>query len=95
VPSAIDLLPRIRQTVGPDFALLMDGGIERGTDIFKAIALGANAVLLGRPQLYALAVAGKLGVAHMLRILREELEVTMALAGTPTIADITPDALFK
>tara|TARA_R110000764_G_scaffold8152_6_gene27851 strand:+ start:5697 stop:6809 length:1113 start_codon:yes stop_codon:yes gene_type:complete len=95
VPSAIDLLPRIRQTVGPDFALLMDGGVERGTDIFKAIALGANAVLLGRPQLYALAVAGKLGVAHMLRILREELEVTMALAGTPTIADITPDALFK
>lgn len=95
VPSPIDLLPSIRQAVGADFALLMDGGIERGTDVFKAIALGANAVLLGRPQLYALAVAGKLGVAHMLRILREELEVSMALAGTPTIADITPASLWR
>ena len=94
VPSAIEMLPRIRQAVGPDFCLLLDGAIERGTDIFKAIALGANAVLIGRPQLYALAVAGPLGVAHMLRVLREELEVTMALAGTPTIADITPDALI-
>ena len=95
VPSPIDLLPSIRQAVGADFALLMDGGIERGTDVFKAIALGANAVLLGRPQLYALAVAGKLGVAHMLRILREELEVSMALAGTATIADITPASLWR
>jgi 4-hydroxymandelate oxidase len=94
LPSAIEMLPKIRQVVGPDYTLLMDGAIERGTDIFKAIALGANAVLIGRPQLYALAVAGPVGVGHMLRILREELEVTMALAGTPLITDITDDALF-
>ena len=95
VPAAIEVLPSIRQIVGNDFLLLLDGGIERGTDIFKAIALGANAVLIGRPQLYALAVAGAVGVGHMLRILREELEVTMALAGTPTIGAITPQSLWQ
>jgi 4-hydroxymandelate oxidase len=94
VPSPIEMLPLVRQRVGSEFCLLLDGAIERGTDVFKAIALGADAVMLGRPQLYALAVAGKLGVAHLLRILREELEVTMALAGTPTIADITAEALL-
>ena len=71
----------------------MDSGIRRGTDVFKALALGANAVLVGRPQLYALAVAGALGVAHMLKILQDELEMTMALAGCPTIAHIQADAL--
>jgi 4-hydroxymandelate oxidase len=88
------MLPLVRRAVGKDFPLLMDGGIQRGTDVFKALALGADAVLVGRPQLYALAVAGALGVAHMLRVLREELEVTMSLAGTPTINDITSNALF-
>ena len=80
--------------------MLLDSGIRRGTDIFKAIALGANAVLVGRPQVYALAVAGALGVAHMLRLLREELEVTMALErrtvslfGCPTLASINSEAL--
>ncbi|WP_372738885.1 alpha-hydroxy-acid oxidizing protein [Neptunomonas sp.] len=94
LPSAIEMLPLMRQAVGKDFTLLMDGGIQRGTDAFKALALGADAVLIGRPQLYALAVAGALGVAHMLRVLREELEVAMSLAGTPTIKDITNKALF-
>ena len=93
VPSALDMLAEIRKIVGQDYPLILDGGIERGTDIFKAIALGANAVMIGRPQIYALAVAGALGVASMLRILREELEVTMALAGTPRIADIHFNAL--
>jgi isopentenyl diphosphate isomerase/L-lactate dehydrogenase-like FMN-dependent dehydrogenase len=88
VPSALDMLPDIRKVVGQDYPLLLDGGIERGTDIFKALALGANAVMIGRPQIYALAVAGALGVASMLRILREELEVTMALAGTASIDKI-------
>ena len=94
LPSSIEMLPKIRHAVGDDFPLLFDGGIERGTDVFKAIALGANAVLIGRPQLYALAVAGAVGVGHMLRILREELEVAMALAGTPTIADITAESIW-
>ena len=93
VPSAVDILPLVRKTVGDDFLLLMDGGIQRGTDVFKAIALGADTVLIGRPQLYALAVAGALGVAHMLRVLREELEVTMSLAGTSNIGNITKEVL--
>ena len=95
VPAAIEALPHIRKAVGEDYTLLFDGGIERGTDIFKALALGANAVLIGRPQVYALAVAGALGVGHMLRILREELEVAMALAGTPTIDSIGVDSLWN
>lgn len=95
LPSSIEILPKIRQVVGDDYPLLFDGGIVRGTDVFKAIALGADAVLIGRPQLYALAVAGAVGVGHMLRLLREELEVAMALAGTPTIDDITSLSIWK
>ncbi|WP_432695918.1 alpha-hydroxy acid oxidase [Marinobacterium sp. YM272] len=95
VPSGLELLPAIRRVVGEEMTLLVDGAIARGTDAFKAIALGADAVMVGRPQLYALAVAGAQGVAHMLRILREELEVCMSLAGTPTLADITQDALYR
>lgn len=95
VPSAIEMLPAVRAAVGRDFPLLVDGGIERGTDVFKAIALGADAVLIGRPQIFALAVAGALGVAHLLRVLREELEVAMSLAGTPTLADIGPQCLWQ
>ncbi|WP_188861596.1 alpha-hydroxy acid oxidase [Marinobacterium nitratireducens] len=95
LPAAIEVLPRIRAAVGAEVALLLDGGIERGTDVFKALALGADAVMIGRPQIFALATAGALGVAHLLRVLREELEVTMALAGTPTVADITTKALYS
>ncbi|MFT6986619.1 MAG: 4-hydroxymandelate oxidase [Psychromonas sp.] len=95
IPSAIELLPKIRKSLGPDYPIIVDGAIERGTDIYKAIALGANTVMVGRPQLYALAVAGALGVAHMLRVLREELEVTMAMMGTPTIGDITQDTIYR
>ncbi len=93
LPAGLTALPRVRGVVRPDFLVLLDGGIRRGTDVFKALALGANAVLVGRPQVYALAVAGALGVAHMLRLLREELEVTMALTGCPTIASIDANAI--
>lgn len=93
LPASIRALPSIREAVGDDFLLLLDSGVRRGTDIFKAIALGANAVLIGRPQIFSLAVAGNLGVAHMLRILRDELEVTMALAGCPTIDSITQHSI--
>jgi 4-hydroxymandelate oxidase len=74
--------------------LLLDGGIRRGTDILKAIALGASAVLIGRPFIYGLATAGALGVAHVLRLLRDELEVAMALTGCRTLEDITPAVLI-
>ncbi len=94
LPATIDVLPGIRDAVGNHFPLLLDSGIRTGGDIFKALAAGANAVLVGRPIYYALAVAGALGVAHMLRTLREELELTMALAGCPTLADISPNLIF-
>jgi isopentenyl diphosphate isomerase/L-lactate dehydrogenase-like FMN-dependent dehydrogenase len=95
VPAALTALQALRARTGPEFPLLVDGGIRSGGDAFKALALGANAVLIGRPQLYALAVAGAAGVAHLLRVLRDELEVTMALAGCPTIASITTGALTR
>ncbi|MBD2860028.1 alpha-hydroxy-acid oxidizing protein [Spongiibacter sp. KMU-158] len=88
VPATIDVITAVRQRVGDCVPVLLDGGIRRGTDIFKAIALGADAVLLGRPQVYALAVAGALGVAHMLKLLQEELHIAMALAGCPDLAAV-------
>lgn len=95
LPSSIHQLPFIRQAVGGQYPILLDSGIRRGTDIFKAIALGANSVLIGRPQIYSLAVAGALGVAHMIQLLQQELEITMALAGCPTLSSITQQQIKK
>jgi len=81
-------LPAIREAVGPGYPLLFDSGIRSGADVYKAIALGADAVMVGRLRVYALAVAGALGVAHVLRLLREELEVCMAMTGCASLADI-------
>lgn len=92
---AARMLPLIRQALGPQATLLVDGGIRRGTDVLKALALGADAVLIGRPYVHALAVAGSLGVAHLLRLLREELEVAMALCGCRTLADIDAQLLLS
>ncbi len=94
VPATAELLPRLRAGLGPDALLLVDGGIRRGTDVLKAMALGANAVLLGRPYVHGLAAAGALGVAHALRLLRDELEIAMALSGCKTLADADPDLFF-
>lgn len=87
-PASLRMLPAIRAAVGAGYPLLFDGGIRSGGDVFKAIALGADAVLVGRLQVYALAVAGALGVAHMLKLLREELEACMAQTGCATLADV-------
>ncbi|HMA12669.1 MAG TPA: alpha-hydroxy acid oxidase [Steroidobacteraceae bacterium] len=87
-PASIDVLPAVRRAVGREFPLLLDSGIRSGRDVFQSIARGADAVLVGRLQMYALSVAGALGVAHMLRLLREELEVCMALAGCTSLADV-------
>lgn len=95
LPASLDILPRIRKQVGANYPLLLDGGIRGGGDIFKAIALGANAVMIGRLQVYALAVAGALGVAHMLRTLKSEFEVTMALAGCEKLTDINQESLYR
>jgi isopentenyl diphosphate isomerase/L-lactate dehydrogenase-like FMN-dependent dehydrogenase len=93
-PASLHALPAVRQAVGKSFPLLFDGGIRSGTDVFKALALGADAVLVGRLQVYALSVAGALGVAHMLQLLRDELEICMAQAGCATLDDIRRDALW-
>lgn len=87
--SPLTALQRIKAVVPSDYPLLLDGGIRRGTDVFKAIAMGAHAVLIGRPYIYGLATAGALGVAHVIRTLKEELEITMALAGTARMSDIS------
>lgn len=95
VPPAIAALPAVAARVAGRAPVLLDGGVTRGGDIFKALALGATATLIGRPQVCGLAVAGALGVAHTLKLLREELEVTMALAGCTTPADITPARIHR
>ncbi|AVY93753.1 alpha-hydroxy-acid oxidizing enzyme [Microvirgula aerodenitrificans] len=94
LPASIDALPVIADAVGPSLPLLLDGGIRRGSDIVKALALGARAVLIGRPYLHGLATAGALGAAHVIKLLREELEVTMALCGCARLQDIDRRILF-
>lgn len=91
--SPLAVLPQIRARLGAGATLLLDGGIRRGSDVFKALALGADAVLVGRPSMHALAVAGALGVAHLIKLLRDELEVCMALCGCASLAEITVDRL--
>lgn len=93
--APLTALQLIKKVVPADFPVLYDGGIRRGSDVFKAIALGAAAVLVGRPCIYGLATAGALGVAHVLKILKEEFEITMALMGTATIDEINEDYIFQ
>lgn len=88
VPATLDVLPAVAAAVAGRVPVLMDGGIRRGTDIVKAVALGASAVLLGQPVLHALAVGGMAGVAHMLTLLQTELEVAMALLGRATLGEV-------
>ncbi|WP_439518609.1 alpha-hydroxy acid oxidase [Hydrogenophaga sp.] len=92
MPSTASLLPRVVEAVDGGIPVLVDGGIRRGTDVLKAMALGASAVLVGRPVLHGLANAGAQGVAHVLRLLRDELEIAMALTGCRTLAE-APGAL--
>jgi len=82
------MLPAVAAVVRRRVPLLMDGGVRRGTDVLKALALGADAVLLGRPVLYGLAIGGQAGVEAVLRTLRSELELAMALSGCTSLAAI-------
>jgi 4-hydroxymandelate oxidase len=93
-PATIEALPEVAQRVAGRIPVLVDGGIRRGTDVVKALAFGASAVLIGRPYLYGLAVAGEHGVKRVLDILRNELEMAMGLIGRPTIASIDRSALW-
>lgn len=92
IPSIV-ALPEIVAAVGDRCAVYMDGGIRRGTDVLKALALGAQAVLVGRPILWGLAAAGPAGVQSVLALLRDEFAQALALAGCATLADITPALL--
>src|SRR5438132_3699231 len=87
-PGGISALPEVVRAVDGRIPVLMDGGVRRGTDVLKALALGAAAVMVGRPAVWGLAVDGEAGVADVLRILREEFENTMALTGCRTVAEI-------
>ncbi|WP_174575476.1 alpha-hydroxy acid oxidase [Polaromonas sp. A23] len=93
-PATAAVLPRIAAAVKGDLPLLVDGGIRRGTDVLKAVALGARAVLVGRPCVYGLANAGAIGVAHVLRLLRDELEIAMALCGCVNLDQATSELFF-
>lgn len=94
VPATIDALPSVVQKVAGRMPVLVDGGIRRGTDVLKALAFGASAVLIGRPYLYALGVAGAPGVARTLMILRKEFEIAMALTGRRSIAEIDKGVIW-
>ncbi len=93
--ATIEALPAIAKKVAGKLPVILDGGIRRGTDVIKALALGATAVAIGRPMLWGLAIAGQQGVAEVLNILRTELENVMALCGCATIDEITPDLIFN
>jgi lactate 2-monooxygenase len=93
--ASLDALPGIVQAVGSTTAVLFDGGVRGGADMLKALALGARAVLLGRPYVYGLALGGEAGVRHVLRALRTDFELTMRLAGLATLTDLGPDCLQR
>ncbi|XP_024031551.1 peroxisomal (S)-2-hydroxy-acid oxidase GLO3, partial [Morus notabilis] len=88
-PATVSVLEEVVHAVGGKVPVLFDGGVRRGTDIFKALALGAQAVLVGRPVVYGLAAMGQNGVRSVIEMLKNELELTMALSGCPTLKDIT------
>jgi 4-hydroxymandelate oxidase len=92
VPTA-RALPEVADAMAGRGALLVDGGIRRGTDVVKAMALGAQAVLLGRPVLWGLGVDGADGVARVLQLLRDECDLAMALAGCRSVVEVTGDLL--
>jgi 4-hydroxymandelate oxidase len=97
-PATLDVLPEVVDVLaahGHRIEVLMDGGVRRGTDVLKALALGARAVLVGRPVLWGLAADGEAGVVAVLRLLRDELDLAMALAGAPTLAEITRDLVRR
>jgi isopentenyl diphosphate isomerase/L-lactate dehydrogenase-like FMN-dependent dehydrogenase len=92
--SPLDVLPAIAAATAGRMPVLIDGGIRRGSDVLKAIALGATACLIGRPQLWALSTAGEEGVSHLLDIFRREIDRTMGLCGLRSLAEAGPDLLI-
>ena len=93
--ATIDCLPEVVQAVGGRIPVIVDGGIRRGTDVFKALALGATAVGIGRPYMWGLAAFGQPGVERVLDILRRELSLIMGQCGTPSLKDIAPTSIVR
>jgi lactate 2-monooxygenase len=91
--ATLDALVQVREAVGPDRAVLMDSGIRSGADVFTALALGADAVLLGRPYMYGLALAGQRGIEEVIANIVAELDLTMALTGVTDLPGITRELL--
>jgi 4-hydroxymandelate oxidase len=91
VPATADVLPGIVEAVAGEIDVLVDGGVRRGTDVVKALALGAQAVLVGRPVLWGLASGGERGARRVLRLMLADLERTLALSGAPKLTDLTTD----
>jgi len=95
VPATIEALPQVADAVEGAVPLLLDGGVRRGTDVLKALALGADAVAIGRPVLWGLAVDGEAGVARVLDMLRTELDLALALCGCRSPRDVSPDLIWR
>ncbi|SMC61777.1 FMN-dependent dehydrogenase [Janibacter indicus] len=93
--AALDALVRVREAVGPEPTVLMDSGVRSGADLFVALALGADACLLGRPHVYGLALDGAAGVSAVIDNVLAELDLTMGLVGAATIADVTRELLVE
>jgi isopentenyl diphosphate isomerase/L-lactate dehydrogenase-like FMN-dependent dehydrogenase len=91
--SSIEALPRIVDAIAGRMPVLLDGGVRRGADVLKAVALGATCCLIARPQLWGLAIAGEAGVAHVLEILHREIDRAMGLMGASRMADVTRDQI--
>jgi isopentenyl diphosphate isomerase/L-lactate dehydrogenase-like FMN-dependent dehydrogenase len=95
VAATIELLPEVVEAVAGRIEVLLDGGVRRGSDVARALALGARAVLVGRAFLWGLAVAGEEGVARVLAILRDELDLAMALCGCRSLDEVTGDLIWR
>ena len=93
--ASLDALPAVVKAVEHQVPVLLDGGVRRGTDVLKALCLGARGVLIGRPFLYALAVGGTDAVTRMLEMLRQEIEVSMSLLGVKTLSELNEDLLSR
>ena len=95
VLASVEALPDVVEAVAGRTEVYLDGGVRRGTDVLKALALGARGVFVGRPALWGLAVGGAGGVRRVVEMLREELELAMVLAGLPDLESIGPELVLQ
>jgi isopentenyl diphosphate isomerase/L-lactate dehydrogenase-like FMN-dependent dehydrogenase len=93
--ASLDVLEAVAQAVDGRIPVLFDGGVRRGSDVLKALALGATACLIGRPHLWALSVAGEAGVSHLLDNYRTEIDLAMGLCGLRSLGEVGPDMVIR